>query len=100
MTATVGFLVTAMVMTSDSGDFASELDFGRSILSFSGGWNWVVVMKKISSRNATSTMGVMSIAMPMRRFFLSMAGRRLPYFFSEAEAARSWSTSYDASSIM
>jgi len=26
MTATEGFLVTAMVMMSDSGDFASELD--------------------------------------------------------------------------
>jgi hypothetical protein len=36
-----------------------------------GRLNWAV-MKKISSRNATSTMGVMSMLTPMRRFFLSM----------------------------
>src|SRR2546426_4021577 len=84
MTRTIDWLprcglgaVTAMVMMSDSGDFASELDSGRVILSFSGGLNWVVHMKKISSRNATSTIGVMSIEIPMRRFFLSIAGSPL-----------------------
>src|SRR5437867_2803564 len=66
-------LVTAIVMMSDSGDLASELDSGSVILSFSGGLNCVVHMKKMSSRNATSTIGVMSIAIPMRRFFLSIA---------------------------
>src|SRR5712675_122580 len=30
-------------------------------------------MKKISSRKATSTIGVMSMLTPMRRFFLSMS---------------------------
>src|SRR5438105_5545083 len=59
-------------MMSDSGDLASEFDSGSVILSFSGGLNCVVHMKKISSRNATSTIGVMSMAMPMRRFFLSI----------------------------
>src|SRR5882672_2292046 len=65
--------VTAMVMMLDSGDFASEFDSGSVILSFSGGLNWVVHMKKMSSRKATSTIGVMSMLMPMRRFFLSIA---------------------------
>src|SRR5437867_4972937 len=61
VTRTTGARVTEIVMMSDSGDFASELDSGSVILSFSGGFIWVVVIKKISSRNATSTMGVMSI---------------------------------------
>src|SRR5947208_4101701 len=69
---TEGRAVTATVMMSDSGDLASELDSGSVILSFSGGLDWVVHMKKMSSRNATSTIGVMSMAMPMRRFFLSI----------------------------
>src|SRR5437899_4598874 len=77
MTVTFGALVTAMVMISDSGDLASELDLGRSIRSRSGGWNWVVVMKKIRSRNATSTMGVMSMLIPMRLFFLSTSASPL-----------------------
>src|SRR5262245_605871 len=76
MILTAGSFVTAIVMMSDSGDFASELDFGRSIRSLSGGWNWVVVMKKIRSRNATSTMGVMSMLTPILRFFLSMVSLR------------------------
>ncbi len=65
-------LVTPMVMTSLSGIFRSEDDSGRSMRSFAGGANWVVVMKKMSSRNATSTMGVMSMLIPMRFFFFNM----------------------------
>ena len=76
-------------MISDSGDFASEEDLGRSILSFSGGWNCVVVMKNISNRNATSNMGVMSMLTPMGRFFLSLSRSLRLYFWSEADAARS-----------
>src|SRR6476660_2812867 len=65
--------IREMVMMSLSGALRSEDDFGRSILSRSGGWNCVVVMKKMSSRKATSTMGVMSTETPMRLIFLSMA---------------------------
>ena len=93
MTRTIDWLprsglgaVTAMVMMSDSGDFASELDSGRVILSFSGGLNCVVHMKKMRSRKATSTIGVMSIEMPMRRFFLSIEAS---YLFSSAVAESS-----------
>src|SRR5688572_1720332 len=53
-------------MMFDSGFLNSEADAGSVIFSFSGGWNCVVVMKKMRSRNATSTSGVMSIAMPTR----------------------------------
>ena len=67
-------------------------------LSWSGGLNCVVVMKKMSSRNATSTIGVMSMLMPMRRFFLSI--RALPYFCWAVDDASSWTASYEASSIM
>src|SRR5437899_3109955 len=70
--------VTAIVMMSDSGDLASEFESGKVILSFSGGLNCVVHMKKMRSRNATSTIGVMSIEIPMRRFFLSIASWLLP----------------------
>src|SRR6266487_2031809 len=97
MSRTDGVLVTASVMMSDSGDFASELDSGSEILSLSGGLNWVVVMKKMSSRKATSTIGVMSMLMPMRRFFLSI-GR--PYRLSVVDADSSCTASYEASSIM
>ena len=38
----------------------------EELQTFSGGLNCVVVMKKMRSRNATSTMGVMSIAIPIR----------------------------------
>jgi hypothetical protein len=48
-------------------------------------------MKKMSSRNATSTIGVMSMLMPMRRFFLSIPP--LLYFRSDADAASSWTAS-------
>src|SRR5262245_26750986 len=80
VTRTDGALVTEIVMICDSGDLASELDSGSVILSFSGGFICVVVMKKISSRKATSTVSVMSMAMPIRRFCFSIAGflLRLP----------------------
>jgi len=55
-------------------------------------------MKKMSSRNATSTIGVMSMLMPMRRFFLSTDPA--PYFRASADADSSWTASYEASSIM
>src|SRR5688572_2843644 len=58
--------VTFAVMMCVSGFLNSEADAGSVICSFSGGWNCVVVMKKMSSRNATSTSGVMSIAIPIR----------------------------------
>src|SRR5437867_8612910 len=90
--------VTAIVMMSDSGDLASEFDSGSVILSFSGGLNCVVHMKKMRSRNATSTIGVMSMLMPIRRFFLSIV--RVPYLGSPDEAESSCTASYDASSIM
>jgi hypothetical protein len=54
-------------------------------------------MKKMSNRNATSTIGVMSMLMPMRRFFLSIG---LPYFRSPVDADSNWTASYEASSIM
>src|SRR5205814_10568135 len=51
----------------------AALPICRLISSACGVRNTVVTMKKMSNRNATSTIGVMSIAMPMRRFFLSIA---------------------------
>ena len=54
------------IMTSDSGSLKSECEDGRVIVTSSAGLNWVVSMKNVSSRNATSTSGVMSMRTPAR----------------------------------
>src|SRR5512147_1225526 len=54
--------------------FTSSLG-GRLISSACGVRNTVVTMKKMSSRNATSTIGVMSMRTPRRRL-----GRPKPFF--------------------
>src|SRR5688572_24909873 len=63
--------------TSDSGTFKLEWLSGREIGTFCGGSNCDVDMKKMSSRKATSTIGVMSILIPIRFiFFAAMLLRR------------------------
>ncbi len=49
-----------------SGTWISDFDPGSATLTRSGGLKVVVVMKKMSRRNATSTIGVMSILIPIR----------------------------------
>ena len=71
-----------------SGTWISELDSGRFTATCYGGLNWVVDMKKISSRNATSTMGVMSMFTLLRRATA----------YDSFRSSRSLSTSYEVSS--
>src|SRR5262245_62940414 len=56
---------TYSTSTSLSGTLNSECDDGSFTCTGSGGLNDVVVMKKMSNRNAMSTNGVMSIAIPI-----------------------------------
>ena len=55
-----------IIITSDSGSLNSEWEDGNTIVTSSCGLNCVVSMKKVSSRKATSTSGVMSILTPCR----------------------------------
>src|SRR5262245_1643407 len=77
----VSFASTYTVITLDSGTstFASGSGMFTSIAS--GRRNTVVTMKKISKRNAMSTMGVMSMRTPPRR------RRRTPVPFLDADSA-------------
>src|ERR1043166_8716380 len=79
-----------MLIVFDSGTSVFKSFGGRLISSALGVRKTVVTMKKMSSRNATSTIGVMSMRMPTRRF-----GRRpesppffLPDFLSRSEDGR------------
>ena len=54
------------MIVSVSGTSSLEVEAGRRTAICSGGLNCVVDMKKIRSRNATSTMGVMSMRTGMR----------------------------------
>src|ERR1043166_2437892 len=78
-----------MLIVFDSGTSVFKSFGGKLISSALGVRNTVVTMKKMSSRNATSTIGVMSMRMPTRRF-----GRRpesppffLPDFLSGVSTA-------------
>jgi hypothetical protein len=50
-----------IVSISVSGSFISETDVGISTAMGSSGANFVVSIKNVTSKNARSTMGVMSI---------------------------------------
>src|ERR1044072_4969181 len=78
-----------MLIVFDSGTSVFKSFGGKLISGALGVRNTVVTMKKMSSRNATSTIGVMSMRMPTRRF-----GRRpesppffLPDFLSGVSTA-------------
>jgi hypothetical protein len=60
-------LLNVSVMTLDSGSLISEFDWGSVICTSSGGLNWVVNIKNVNSKNATSTSGVISILIPALR---------------------------------
>src|SRR6185503_18200752 len=64
---------TRIVSVFDSGTSVFRSFGGRLISSALGVRNTVVTMKKMSSRNATSTIGVMSMRMPSRRFLRETA---------------------------
>ena len=62
-------LGTVMVITPVSGKVKVECDVGVCTATSSGFLNTVVDMKKINSKKATSTIGVMSILIEILRFF-------------------------------
>jgi hypothetical protein len=49
-----------MVRISDSGSLIAEVEDGVSTTTTSSGANWEISMKKVTSKKAKSTMGVMS----------------------------------------
>src|SRR5258706_11312606 len=63
-------LLNVMSMTFDSGSLNAECEAGSTICTSSGGRNCVVSMKNVSRRNATSTIGVMSILTETLAFFI------------------------------
>src|SRR5258706_6589031 len=63
-------LAIEISMTLDSGNLIAECDEGSDISTSSGGRNWVVSIKNVSSRNASSTIGVMSTRTDILAFLI------------------------------